>query len=398
MASHVGDRNYPPIFGDDFARDPYRPLAALRARAPAHKVLTPDGTGLWITTGYQDTRAVLDDPTMGKDADGLRAALKRPGTVHEIDRMIAFTDPPEHTRLRRLVVRAFTTARVAALRPRIESVAERLVHRMRRADGPADLIADFAVPLPFTVICELLGVPDEDRPGFRAAWSRLRAAASGTTAYTAAADGMAEVLFRIVRAKRGGGTDDLLAALVNAPGDGERLTETELVAMAYALLVAGHETTANLIGNGMFCLLTHPQQYDLIRTDAGLVPGAVHELLRYESPVYLATHRFTTVPVQLGHVTVPAGEVVLAGLGPANRDPRRFPDPDRLDITRPSGGHLSFGHGIHRCLGAPLALLEAEVALTVLPALRLAVPADRLDWHTTTVFRGLNHLPVTLAT
>jgi len=267
-------------------------------------------------------------------------------------------------------------------------------------DDPVDLIDHFAFPLPMTVICELLGVPDGDRQEFRA-WSTTVLSDAPDQEVRAASTAMADYLVDLLAVKRAKPADDLLTGLIQARDHEDRLNEQELVSMVFVLLVAGHETTVNLIGNGTLALLRHPDQLARLRQDPSLVPGAVEELLRYNGPVNLATMRYTTEPVRLGDVEIPAGEFVLVSLASANHDDRRFADPERLDIGREATGHLAFGHGIHYCLGAPLARLEGEVAFRQLfdrfPGLRLAAAPAELRWRNSTLIRGLVRLPVHLA-
>jgi cytochrome P450 len=281
----------------------------------------------------------------------------------------------------------------------VQRIADGLVDDMLARDGgEGDLLAQFAFPLPITVICELLGVPLHDRDSFRA-WSNAIAAgmASGVD-NRAVADALAAYIHELIAAKRASLGDDLLSELIAVRDDTDRLTEHELVAMVFLLLIAGHETTVNLIGNGAYLLLTHPEQRARLAADPGLVPAAVEEFLRYESPVETSTPRFTTEPVEVGGVSIPAGELVLVALASANRDPERFAGADRFDIERSDSAHVAFGHGIHFCLGAPLARLEGQVAfetlLSRLPGLALAVPPDGLAWRPGLLMRGLVDLPV----
>jgi cytochrome P450 len=265
----------------------------------------------------------------------------------------------------------------------------------------ADLVAEFAFPLPITVICELLGVPMADRESFRS-WSNtvVTGMAAGQST-VGAMQSLAGYITELIADKRRHLGDDLLSELIAVRDGGDRLSERELVAMVFLLLIAGHETTVNLIANGAYLLLTHPDQYQRLRADLSLVPAAVEEFLRYESPVETTTPRFTAEPVEVAGVTIPAGEVVLVALSSANRDEGRFADPARFDIGRADSSHLAFGHGIHFCLGAPLARLEGQVAfetlLTRLPGLELAVPRSELAWRPGILIRGLVDLPVRTA-
>jgi cytochrome P450 len=283
------------------------------------------------------------------------------------------------------------------MRPRIEAIADGLLES-RRSGERVDLIESFAYPMAITVICELLGVPAEDRAEFRQ-WSGTLVSSVKPELAKAASGAMAEYLTRLLAAKRDDPHDDLLTALIQASDDEDKLSESELISMAYLLLVAGHETTVNLIANGTLALISQPDQLSALVADPGLLPGAIEEFLRYEGSLNLATFRYTTEPVRVGEITIPADEFVLLALASANHDPRRFPDGDRLEITRNAAGHVAFGHGIHHCLGAPLARLEGEIAFTGLlrrfPSPRLAedwVPR----WRASLFMRSLTELPVVL--
>jgi cytochrome P450 len=307
-------------------------------------------------------------------------------------------DPPDHDRLRKLVTKAFTARRVAEMRPRIEEITTSLLDKIVPG-SEVDLLDAFAFPLPITVICELLGIPDDDRDDFRQ-WSNTLVGNAQPEELQHASTAMAEYLIKMIEYKRANPGDDMLSALVDASEDGDRLDPQELIAMVFLLLVAGHETTVNLIGNGMLNLLRHPGQLAALRADRSLLSGAIEEFLRFEGPVITSTFRFTTEPVEVDGVTIPEDEVVLLGLGSANRDEGRFAHADQFDITRDPGGHLAFGHGIHYCLGAPLARLEAEIAFTGLldrfEQIELTVPSDELRYRVSTLMHGLMTLPVRL--
>jgi cytochrome P450 len=309
------------------------------------------------------------------------------------------SDPPDHTRLRKLVNKAFTGRTVARLRPRVEAITAELLDALAGQER-ADLVPSFAAPLPITVICELLGVREEDRAEF-AGWSKtLLSAAALPEEMQAAAQNMLTYLTGLIAQKRAEPAEDLLSDLVHASDDGDSLSEPELVSMAFLLLVAGHETTVNLIANAVLALLREPEQLARLRAEPELLPGAVEEFLRFDGPIHLATLRFTAEPVEVGGVTIPENEFVLVSLLGANRDEERFAEPDRLDITRAAGGHLAFGHGIHYCVGAPLARLEAEIALGGLlarfPGLALDAKPDELVYRPSSLVHGLESLPVRL--
>lgn len=392
------------VLDDGFMQDPYSVYEVLRAGGPARYVTMPSGMRAWVVPRYAEARVALADPRLAKSHEGLNALFARQygeaapedGDAGLLDAHMLNSDPPDHTRLRKLVNKAFTSRRIERLRPRIEEIADASLDEMAGASGPVDLIDAYAFPIPVTVICELLGVPFEDREDFRAWSAAMLSVGDGMEA----AGLMATYLTELVAAKRAAPVDDMLTALIQASEDDDSLDHREIVSMAFLLLVAGHETTVNLIGNGVLALLRHPDQLAALRADPGLLPGAVEEFLRYEPPVNMATLRYTAEPVDVGDVTIPEGELVLVALGGANRDPERFPDPGALDVTRPTGGHLAFGHGIHYCVGAPLARMEGTVAVGRLldrfPDLRLAGEPSELRWRHSTLIRGLHELPVTL--
>jgi cytochrome P450 len=392
--------------GEDYYQDPHAYFTRMRADGPVTPVIMPYGDRAWLVTRYADVRAALGDPRLHKDWAG---KLTPPDWVPDevtgyLSMHLLNADPPDHTRLRRLVSKAFTARRVAGLRPRVEAITASLLDAIeaRLAAGETvDLIEEFAFPLPVTVICELLGVPVQDQAQFRA-WSNAIVASNAEPgAFRAAGEGMYHYFTRLVAAKRAQPADDMVSALIAARDSGDSLNERELIAMLFLLLVAGHETTTNLIASGTLALLANPAELDRLRADPSLLPGAVDELLRYVNPLNHATDRFTLEPVEIGGVTIPAREWVLCVTSSANRDPDRFPGADRLDVGRDAGGHVAFGHGIHFCLGAPLARLEGEVAFGALlsrfPSLSLAADPVTLRWRQSSLIHGLETLPVRLA-
>jgi cytochrome P450 len=388
--------------------DPFGHFAEARAWCPVQKARLADGHPAWVVLGYDAARRALNDPRISKD---MLAALADDGDVvaeglpgPEFSRHMLNVDPPDHTRLRRLVSRAFTPSRVAALEPAVRAIAGNLLDELDDA-GPGatvDLIEGYAYPLPFRVIGELLGIPAADRPRLHAWFGVLLTGWAGDPPAEAvrASDGIVACLRELVEDKRRHPADDLVSVLVAAEDDA--LSTQELLSSLFQLIVAGHDTTASLIGNGVVALLDHPGQLRALLADPGRLPGAVDELIRFTAPVPHATFRVTAEPVTLDGVQIPAHEQVLVCLGSANRDPDRFPAPDVLDIGRDDGPHLGFGHGIHYCLGAPLARLEARVAFEELlgrhPGLRLAVDRDALAWAhgDGLVLRGLVSLPIVL--
>jgi cytochrome P450 len=388
--------------------DPFGHFAQARARCPVQKARLADGHLAWVVLGCDAARQALNDPRMSKD---MLAALEDNGDVvaeglpgPEFSRHMLNVDPPDHTRLRRLVSRAFVPSRVAALEQAVWAIADNLLDELGEA-GPGatvDLVEGYAYPLPFAVIGELLGIPAADRPRLHAWFQVLLTGWAGDPPPEAveASGKIVAYLRELVGAKRRSPADDLVSVLV-AAGD-DALTTQELLSTLFQLIVAGQDTTASLIGNGVVALLDHPGQLQALLADPGQLPAAIDELIRFTAPVPHATFRVTTEPVTLGGVQIPAHEQVLVCLGSANRDPGRFPAPDVLDIRRGDGPNLGFGHGIHYCLGAPLARLEARVAFQALlgrhPGLRLAAGRDELAWAhgDGLVLRGLTSLPVVL--
>ncbi|OLF16192.1 cytochrome P450 family protein [Actinophytocola xanthii] len=387
-----------------FLADPYPTLARLREMAPVSVVDTEGGLPIWVVLRYEDVRAALADPRFGQDVERAHQLAKQRVTGLELGADVVHmlnTDPPDHTRLRRLIQGAFTNRRVAAMRPMVERVARELLDGLavRAVETPedVDLVRDFAFPLPMMIVCELLGFPVEDRFDYRR-WSTAILTHSELSFAEAMAD-MTAYLRDLLSRRRERPGEDILSDLLRA-GDLGQISERETVAMVYLLLIGGHETTVNLVSTAVLALLRNPDQAAWLRADPARMPGAVEEFLRFESPVRMATLRFTTEPVSVDGVLIPADELVLISLAGANRDPARFPDPDRLLLDRGDAGHLAFGYGIHRCLGALLGKLEAEIAIGGLlarfPGLALAVPEEDLPWRDTLMLRGLESLPVVL--
>ncbi|MFJ5548756.1 cytochrome P450 [Streptomyces sp. NPDC093225] len=379
--------------------DPHASYARLREAGPAHRVIGPDGLPVWVVTRYRDVRRLLADPRLSLDK-----AHRLPGNYTgfslppALDANLLNMDPPDHTRIRRLVSKAFTPGRVEAMRPGVQALADGLLDAV--ADrGRADLVADYAAPLPITVICDLLGVPHASRPDFRAWTDALIApdpADPGAARHAVAA--MLAYFPRLIADKRREPGDDLLTDMIGVRDGGDRLTEDELTSLAFLILFAGYENTVQLIGTAVLALLDHPAELAALRADPARIGDAVEEFARYDGPALLAIRRFPLEDVELDGVRIPAGETVMLSLASANRDPERFAEPDRLVPDRKDGGHLALGHGIHYCVGAPLARLETEVAVGTLlrrfPALALDVPRADLRWRPSLRARGLLALPV----
>ncbi|MEV4642505.1 cytochrome P450 [Actinoplanes sp. NPDC049548] len=378
--------------------DPYPRYHRLREISPI--VRADDGA--LVVTRYADCVAVTRDARLGHMPphmfDFVSPGWQDHPALRQLFTSMLVSNPPDHTRLRRLVSSSFTARRVQALRPRIVEMVGQLLDRMT---GEADFVEAFAFPLPVNVIGELLGVPEPDRAQFQGLvrdWTQVLDVITPDVLKTAdpAATTIRDYLAGLAAERRKQPADDLISALVAAEEEGEKLTEDELLTMAALLFAAGFETTTNLLANSVVALLHNPEQLALLRDDPGLAPGAVEELLRYDTPVQLLS-RVTWDDIEVAGVPVSGGERVVAYLGAGNRDPERFPEPDRLDLARADNGPLSFGGGIHYCLGAPLARLEAQIALPALvgrfPKLDFAGTPERRD---SLAIRGYTRLPIRL--
>jgi vitamin D3 1,25-hydroxylase len=381
-----------PLFDGDYWADPYPALAELRADDPVRRLDLPDGP-MWIITRYEDARAAFVDARFSKDWRYTLPAEQRAAMPAAPTPMMLLMDPPDHTRLRRLVSRSFTARRMEELRPRVQQIADELLDAL--PTGTVDLMTHYAFLLPVRVICELLGVPAEDRDDF-GRWSSTMIDESSNDEKMAASTALGEYLAALIDRKRAEPDDALLSALTQVSDEGDALSQEELVAMAMMLLIAGHETTVNLIGNGVLGLLTHPDQLAVLRDEPDRWPGAVEEFLRWDTPVTNAPVRFAAEDVEVAGTVIPEGAVVMLSLSAANRDDARFTDAATLDVRRTDGGHVAFGYGLHHCLGAPLARIEGQVALASLftrhPDLRLA--SQDLTYRRSVLVRGLTELPV----
>ncbi|UUU22674.1 cytochrome P450 family protein [Streptomyces sp. DSM 40750] len=406
----------PDLFTWEFATNPYPAYAWLREHAPVHRTRLPSGVEAWLVTRYTDAKQALadgrlsknpahhDEPAHAKGKTGIPGERKAELMTHLLN-----IDPPDHTRLRRLVSKAFTPRRVAEFAPRVQELTDHLIDQFADT-GEADLIHDFAFPLPIYAICDLLGVPREDQDDFRDwAGMMIRHGGGPRGGVARSVKKMRGYLAELIHRKREALPDaptpgeDLISGLIRASDHGEHLTENEAAAMCFVLLFAGFETTVNLIGNGMYALLGNPEQRALIqnsieREQLGLIELGIEELLRFDGPVEMATWRFATESLEIGGQRITAGDPVLVVLAAANRDSARFPEPNTLDVARRDNQHLGYGHGIHYCLGAPLARLEARVAfmtlLRRLPDMQLASASTELRWRGGLIMRGLRELPV----
>jgi cytochrome P450 PksS len=392
-----------------FKANPFPLYARLRAEAPVYRMTLPTREVAWLVTRYDDVAMVLKDERFVKAAANAQTPeqaanqrwFRKFFTKFALKRNMLELDPPDHTRLRALVQKAFTPRLSEQMRDRIQALTDHLLDAVQER-GRMDLVRDYALPLPTTIIAEMLGVPVEDRHRFHRWSSALLSAGSSTWGLLTAIPkvfAFLRYLRKTVRKRRARPQDDLISALARAEEAGDTLSEDELLAMVFLLLVAGHETTVNLIGNGMLALLEHPDQLARLREHPELIKPALEELLRYTSPVEMASERFAREDVTVAGVTIPRGEMVFAVIASANRDERQFPNPDALDITREPNKHLSFGLGAHFCLGAPLARLEGQIAINTLlrrlPRLQLAVAPAALRWRKGLIVRGLAALPVT---
>jgi cytochrome P450 len=379
---------------------PARYAGYRRAEAPV-KVATPAGVDAYVISRYDDVRTLLRDPRLSSrlapsdhvvpDADLDRAA--ETGSILQVD-------GAAHKRLRRLLATEFAARRMEAMRPRIAAMIDERIDAMLAAGGPVDLVQEFALPIPSLVICELLGVPYADRQEFQERSALLVRVDGWTEEMAKASDELNQYIAGLVLAKQSRRSDDTLSRLITRGEElGTPLSVEELVTVGVTLLIAGHETTANMIALSTLALLRNPDQLEKLRADPALAPTAVEELLRHLSVVHFGLFREVTDDVPVGPMTLEAGSYLIASLSSANRDETVFPDPDRLDLTRPAGAHVAFGFGPHQCLGQQLARIELQEVFTRLytriPTLRLAVPFEQIDYRDNTLVYGVTALPVT---
>ncbi|MEV0147815.1 MULTISPECIES: cytochrome P450 [unclassified Nonomuraea] len=383
--------------------DPPDLLAELGGEAPLHPLTFADGHEGWLATGYTAVRAILADPRFGNRPEHIHPTLPARAAVAKELRENAFVPPgfflrmdaPEHTRYRKLLTGQFTVRRMKQLEPRIEEITHARLDAMEAVGKPADLVEQFALPIPSLVICELLGVPYEDRERFQRDSRALLALESGAAEVMDAMASMTSYLGELVRRRRAEPRDDLISGLAQ----GGELADDELTGVAFLLLVAGHETTANMLGLGTYALLRNPDQLAAMRDDPSVVDNGVEELLRYLTIIHVGPIRTALEDVEVEGAVIAKGQAVALCLPVANRDAARFPGGDTLDVTRPAGGHLTFGHGIHQCLGQQLARIEMRIGYPALlrrfPGLRLAVPPEEVPMRTDMSIYGVHRLPVT---
>ncbi len=398
------------LFGPDFKANPHPTYTHLREHAPVYRRDAASGKSIWFVTRYEDVAASLRDQHFVKDVRNTMTPDERaelppaPPLLDLLSNHMLNLDPPDHTRLRTLVNKAFTAAVIQQLGGRIEAIAHQLLDRVQPR-GQMELIEAFAFPLPMIVIAELLGIPARDRDRFRR-WSQAFVTPSvnlarNTQKYLKTRrlmEDFTDYMRAIFAARRQEPRPDLISRLLQSEEQGDQLSEDELFSMVILLIVAGHETAVNLIGNGVWLLLQHPEQLAALRQHPETMPTAVEEILRFEGPVERATMRFASAERPLGDQLVQRGDAISLVLAAADRDPEQFADPDRFDIERRPNRHLAFGAGIHHCLGRALARLEADIALRVLltrlPGMSLAVPSESLRWRGVPILRGLQRLPI----
>lgn len=396
------------IWGKAARNNPHALYAQMRDEDPVHCAIGPQtGRQFWFLTRYEDCAAALRDPRFGKQIDKhftpeevrVMWGGESDARFDVINRHLLNLDPPDHTRLRALVHKAFTPRIVENLRGRVQQIAEEYAAAMQ-GKTQVDLIESYALPVPITVIAELLGIPVSDRDKFRQ-WTNVLLFSADAEAGATAAMEFGMYMHEMIDVRQKAPRDDLLSGLVQAEEAGDKLNREELLSMIFLLLVAGHETTVNLIGNGTLALIQHPDQKQKLIENPLLVRSAVEEMLRYNGPVETPTIRFSFEDVEIGGKVVPRGQIIMPALLAANRDPAVFPDPNRFDIMRDPNPHIAFGLGIHYCVGAPLARLEGAIAFNTLlkhfPDIDLAVPVEQLEWTENLLIHGMRALPVRLA-
>jgi cytochrome P450 len=374
-------------------------FADLASKGPLHHLTLFTGVPVWLVTGHAETRELLAHPDVVRSlSDGPHRVDVTGDLVGAMENHMLSVNPPDHTRLRKLVSAAFTRRRIDLLEPRIREIATELLDEMAAAGGEVDLVGAYSYPLPITVISELIGIPAIRRDDFRR-WSSItvNAAVHPAGVYIDAATAMLAFIRELIEDKRANPSGDLLSDLIAVRDGGDRLSQDELTSMVYLLLAAGHETTVSLITNGVHALLQHPDQLALLKADPDRLPAAVEELLRYDGPLQAAIPYAAKARIEIGDAIIEPGEVIVFALLAANRDPEKFAHADRLDITR-DASHVAFGHGIHHCLGAPLARLEGRIALGLLferfPDLQLAAPTEDPVRNPALVMNAITRLPV----
>lgn len=395
--NEINESSKPAFFTKEFTHNPYPVYEKLRKDEPVFRVMFPHGEFGWIITRYEDAVQILKDPRFSKDM------VRRYGTENQsiFSNNMLFSDPPDHRRLRGLVQKAFTPKMVANMRSHIQDIADELLDNLPSQEK-MNLIDDFAFPLPIIVISEILGVPAQDRDQFRI-WSNTvidASTAESAELFEQHSKEFTDYLTAwFAKVRQDPGTD-LISQLVIAEESGQQLTEQELLGVVSLLIIAGHETTVNLIGNGILALLEHPEQRELLIKQPELIHNAIEEMLRYNGPVEFSTSRWALEDIEFRGQHIAQGELVIVALDSANRDEQQFKDADIFDITREKSSHLAFGKGIHLCLGAPLARLEGEIAVSTLlnrfPNMQLQADVNELEWRPGMIVRGVKEIPVQL--
>ncbi len=392
----------------EFKTNPYTFYTQLREQAPVYPGPKIRGQQAWLVTRYDDVARVLKDETFAKDTrnawtpEQLKKAPWLPPMFRPLQNNLLSLDPPDHTRLRALVHKAFAPRMVERMRAETHTLAHELVDKMAAEGGTVDLIERFALPLPITIIGRILGVPEKDNAKFHRWTSAFVSLGSWRHAFlkVPAVLQFIRYLRNLVRQRAEVPQDDLVSALVLAREQDDALTEDEVLAMTFLLLSAGHETTVNLIASGTLALLEHPDEWRRLQAEPALMKSGVEELLRFVTPAEMSTERFARADTEVAGTVIPKGALVLGVIASANRDPRRFENPETVDVARQDNKHLAFGQGIHYCVGAPLSRLEAVVAFGALterlPNLRLGVAPAKLEWRSSLILRGLKALPVSV--
>lgn len=387
------------LFTAGFTQNPYPSYSKLREMDPIHYVRFPDGQRGWLVTGFEEGAAVLKDGRFSKDYSKLYGGSMEGMSV--FTQNMLFSDPPDHKRLRGLAQKAFTPKMISGMRGRIQEITDELLDKIEGKNN-VNLIDEFAFPLPIIVICEILGVPSEDRDKFRLWSNSLIEGTSGEIGVSVYQhmNRFIQYLGEWFQKVRENPDGSLISKLIETEEEGDRLSEKELYGLVSLLIIAGHETTVNLIGNTVLALLSNPEQQELLREQPELMPQAIEESLRFNGPVEFSTSRWASEDMEFRGKQIQRGDVMIVSLNAANHAPEKFEDPDRFDVTREKSPHMAFGMGIHFCLGAPLARLEGEIAITSLLArfdeLKLSVDESELSWRPGMIVRGVKEIPIVL--
>lgn len=402
MKNEKDNKSKVDFLNKEFIQNPFLVYKNIRENDPVHQFLLPNGQFAWIVTTFKEASKVLSDSRFVTNSLNQTESANTELPPHQeiISRNLLSVDPSDHRRLRRLIQKAFTPRMVEKLRGRVEEIANQLLDQVEDK-GKMDLIEDFAFPLPIIVICEMLGVPIKDQDKFREWSDVIMEGFNNPQLSQNSEEGMkafVSYLKELIAKRRKHLQNDLISDLLRVEEDGNVLSEHELYALIFVLIIAGHETTVNLIGNGMLALLEHPQQKERLIKKPELIHGAIEEILRYNGPAEVSNIRFATEDIEVGGKQIKQGEMVFIALSSANRDPQQFIEPDSFDITRAANNHIAFGKGVHFCLGAPLARLEGEVAINILlhrmPEIQLSTDFDLLEWRAGIIIRGLKEIPV----